>query len=458
MTRSTPQARARRFMPAESPDPQSVISVSELNRLARLALERTLPSCWVVGEISNLSRPSSGHWYFTLKDAQASARCAMFRARNQFVSWIPRDGERVELRAQPTLYEARGDFQLLVDAMRQAGQGSLFEAFLKLKAKLESEGLFSAERKRPLPRFPRTIGIITSPHAAALRDALSTLRKRWPGARVVLYPSPVQGHPAAEALKQALALAQERNECDVLLLIRGGGSLEDLQAYNHEGLARAIAASSIALISGVGHETDFCIADFVADLRAPTPTGAAQSACPDAREIAQHVAHLAARVARVQRGTLRAAAQRLDGLAQRLQKPSQRLAARSAHLDGLRASLATAFQARQRHARHRLELARNTLKHHAPAVGAAQQRLHNLSVRLNAGFMRQHLAQRQRYARSSSALQLLNPRAVLDRGYAIVRDASGKLLTSVRDVAIDDGIDISLAQGALRATVREKLD
>jgi len=445
-------------MPAESNDSQSVLSVSELNRLARLALERTLPSCWVVGEISNLSRPSSGHWYFTLKDAQATARCAMFRARNQFVSWIPRDGERVELRAQATLYEARGDFQLLVDAMRQAGQGSLFEDFLRLKAKLESEGLFSAERKRDLPRFPQTIGILTSPNAAALRDALSTLSKRWPSARVVLYPSPVQGQQAAESLTKALELAQARAECDVLLLIRGGGSLEDLQAYNHEGLARAIAASRIAVISGVGHETDFCIADFVADWRAPTPTGAAQAVCPDAREVAQHVAHLAARVARIQHGNLRAAAQRFDGLAQRLQKPSQRLAARLTHLSGLRATLMTAFKARQGHARHRLELAGKTLEHHAPGVGIAQERLRNIAMRLSAAFKQQLQARHQRYERSRSGLQLLNPSAVLDRGYAIVRDASGGLMTRASDVSIGDGIAIRLAHGGLNATVREKLD
>jgi exodeoxyribonuclease VII large subunit len=276
-------------MNGESP----ILSVSDLNRMARLTLERGIPQVWVTGELSNLTRAASGHWYFTLKDSQAAVRCAMFRNRNLFMDWVPENGLRVELRAQPTLYEPRGEFQLSVEVMRRAGLGALYEAFARLKERLEREGLFDAARKRPLPPYPSQIGLITSPQAAALRDVLTTLRRRWPLARVLLYPTPVQGEGAAEAIAAALATAGARGECQVLLLVRGGGSIEDLWAFNEEVVARAIAACPIPVVSGIGHETDFTIADFVADRRAPTPTGAAQLATPDAGELAQHLHHLA---------------------------------------------------------------------------------------------------------------------------------------------------------------------
>jgi len=248
-----------------------VLSVSELNRMARRALESQLPLLWVEGEVSNFTRAASGHWYFAIKDASAQVRCVMFRGRNQFADFTPANGDHVEVRALPSLYEARGEFQLGVEQIRRAGAGRLYEAYLRLKAKLEAEGLFDPAKKRPLPRFPRRVGIVTSPQAAALHDVLTALARRMPGLPVVIYPTPVQGASAGAQIAAAIRAAGARAECDVLLVCRGGGSLEDLWAFNDEMVARAIAASPLPVVSGVGHETDFTLADFAADLRARRP-------------------------------------------------------------------------------------------------------------------------------------------------------------------------------------------
>lgn len=254
-----------------------VIPVSALNRAIGSMLERAFPLCWVSGEVSNFTRAASGHWYFSIKDKDAQMRCVMFRGRAQHAPFTPREGDRIEVRALVTMYEPRGEVQLSVEAVRRTGQGKLFEAFLRLKAELEAEGLFAAERKRALPAFPRAIGIVTSLQAAALRDVLSTLARRAPHLPVIVYPAPVQGAGAAEKLTAMVQTANARREVDVLIVCRGGGSIEDLWSFNDEALARAIAASELPVVSGVGHETDFTIADFAADLRAPTPTGAADA-------------------------------------------------------------------------------------------------------------------------------------------------------------------------------------
>ena len=248
----------------------AVLSVSALNQAVARMLERTFPLAWISGEVSNFTRAASGHWYFTLKDDAAQVRAVMFRGRAQYADFTPREGDRVEVRALVTLYAARGDYQLGVEAIRRAGVGNLYEAFLALKAKLEAEGLFEAASKRPIPAFARTIGIVTSPQAAALHDVLSALQRRAPHCRIVIYPTPVQGVGAGERIAAAITAAAARNESDVLLVCRGGGSIEDLWAFNHEAVARAIVACPMPVISGVGHETDFTIADFAADVRAPT--------------------------------------------------------------------------------------------------------------------------------------------------------------------------------------------
>ncbi|HTN66510.1 MAG TPA: exodeoxyribonuclease VII large subunit, partial [Burkholderiaceae bacterium] len=261
-----------------TPTTPAVLSVSALNQAVARMLERNFPLTWVAGEISNFTRASSGHWYFTLKDNAAQVRAVMFKGRAQYAGFTPREGDRVEVRALITLYAARGEFQLSVEAIRRAGVGDLYEAFIRLKEKLAAEGLFDAERKRALPRLPRVIGIVTSPQAAALRDILTTLQRRAPHVAVILYPTPVQGVGAAEKIRAAIELAAHRAECDVLLVCRGGGGIEDLWSFNDESVARALVACPMPVVCGIGHETDFTIADFAADLRAPTPTAAAEMA------------------------------------------------------------------------------------------------------------------------------------------------------------------------------------
>src|SRR5687768_15303751 len=305
--------------------PSLVLSVSALNRLARSALEKHLPLAWVAGEISNFKRYDSGHCYFTLKDEGAQVDCVMFRTKALALDWQPADGMQVEVRACATLYEARGKFQLNVEVMRRAGLGALYEAYERLKTKLEREGLFDPARKRELPRFPRVLGIVTSPRAAALRDVLTVLKRRMPGLPVIVYPAPVQGEGAGVRIAHAVRTAGNRGECDVLIVCRGGGSIEDLWAYNDEALARAIAACPIPIVSGVGHETDFTIVDFVADVRAPTPTAAAQLASADREETCGQLRQLEKRIARFVARSLQERMQRVDYLSKRLVHPGEAL-------------------------------------------------------------------------------------------------------------------------------------
>ncbi|MBN9463613.1 MAG: exodeoxyribonuclease VII large subunit, partial [Burkholderiales bacterium] len=314
---------------------REILTVSRLNRVVAGLLQRSLPPVWVSGELSNVMRAASGHWYFTLKDASAQVRAVMFRGRAQYVDFVPREGDHVEVRAQVSLYEPRGDFQLVVEAMRHAGDGDLYRRFLLLKARLQAEGLFEAGRKRALPAAPCTVGIVTSAQAAALRDVLTTLRRRAPEVGVIVYPTLVQGAAAPAAIVAALAAAARRAECDVLLLVRGGGSIEDLWAFNDEAVARAVAASTIPVVSGVGHETDFTIADFVADARAPTPTAAAALAVPDRRESMRRAQRLGEQLARAWARRLETLDQRLDTAARLLKSPSAQWQARALRLHGL---------------------------------------------------------------------------------------------------------------------------
>ena len=305
--------------------PQQILSVSALNRLARDVLQASFPLFWVSGEISNLTRATSGHWYFSLKDASAQVRCVMFKGRNSYVNFIPREGDKIEARATVTLYEARGDFQLTIEFLRQAGLGDLFEAFEQLKRKLQFEGLFDAARKQAIPTHAKTIGIVTSPDAAALSDVLTTLKRRNPNTQVVIYPTPVQGKAAAEKIAHAIKQANARQEVDTLIICRGGGSIEDLWQFNEEIVARTIADCEIPTISGVGHETDFTICDFVADVRAATPTAAAELACQDSSHLKQKLSNLYQQLNRQMQLSLNQRSQRLDFLAQRLISPAQKL-------------------------------------------------------------------------------------------------------------------------------------
>jgi len=430
-----------------------VLTVSELNRMARRALESQLPLLWVEGEVSNFMRAASGHWYFSLKDANAQVRCVMFRGRNQFADFTPANGDHVEIRALPSLYEARGEFQLGAEAIRRAGAGRLYEAFLKLKAKLEAEGLFDPLIKRTLPRFPRRIGIVTSPQAAALHDVLTALARRMPGLPVILYPTPVQGAGAGAQIAAAIRTAGERAECDVLLLCRGGGSLEDLWAFNDEAVARAIAASPMPVVSGVGHETDFTLADFAADLRAPTPTAAAELASPVRQELLLQLGHLARQLhhhlARKQHGDM----QRLDYLARRLVHPADQLRRRQIELSQLAQRLRHASGTRLTTEHLRIARLNQRLVTPIHVIQREQQRLDALGMRsrraVQGGFGQHQL----NLARLASSLAHLNPEGVLARGYSIVQLENGAVVQDAATLDAGDRVGIRFHRGQARARI-----
>ncbi len=430
-----------------------VLTVSELNRMARRALESQLPLLWVEGEVSNFTRAASGHWYFSLKDASAQVRCVMFRGRNQFADFTPANGDHVEIRALPSLYEARGEFQLGAEQIRRAGAGRLYEAFLKLKAKLDAEGLFDPARKRPLPRFPRTLGIVTSPQAAALHDVLTALARRMPALPVILYPTPVQGAGAGAQIAAAIRTAGERAECDVLLVCRGGGSLEDLWAFNDEAVARAIAASPMPVVSGVGHETDFTLADFAADLRAPTPTAAAELASPARQELLAQLEHLARQLRHRVERRQHTEMQRLDYLARRLVHPAEQLRRRQAGLMQLGQRLDHAGRSRLTREQLRLVQLGQRLVTPIHAVRRAQQHLDALDTRARHAVQGSLVERRLDLARIASSLAHLNPEGVLARGYSIVQRDDGAVVRDAASLAAGDTLRIRFHRGQARATV-----
>lgn len=433
-----------------------IFSVQELNKTAKQLLENGLPLLWVRGEVSNFICATSRHWYFSLKDEQAQVRCVMFRHKNQYLDWLPKNGMQVEALALATLYEARGEFQLTLEQIRPAGLGALYDAFERLKRKLEAEGLFDAARKRSLPFFPEQIGIITSPQAAALRDALITLAKRMPSISVVLYPTPVQGEGAAQKIAQAIRLANERAECDVLMLCRGGGSIEDLWAFNEEIVARAIFASRILVVSGIGHETDFTIADFVVDQRAATPTAAAQLVVPERQELLHRVHHLAQQLARGKQRQFERVMQQLDYLQRRLVHPAQRVQQQTQHLDNLQRRLQTVpinmlerQQWRWQSMHQRLHAARPNIEQ----LGAWQTTL----VRDLLVVMQRTL---ERYKALLGGLQQhldhLDPQQVLARGYSMVRDVRGAIIMDSAALPVGARLDITFAHGWAHVELTEK--
>ncbi len=449
------------FPPASGPAadlapsaPTAVLSVAELNRIARDALESALPLSWVGGEISNLVRAASGHLYFTLKDSEAQVRCTMWRSRVQALASRPENGMRVEVRAQASLYEARGDYQLNVHTLRPAGIGALFEAFRRLKDRLAAEGLFDADKRRPLPRFPRAIGVVTSVSAAALRDVLATLARRAPHLPVVLYPAPVQGVDAAAQLAAAVRSAGQRaagDGVDVLLLVRGGGSIEDLWPFNDEDLARAISACPLPVVSGVGHETDFTITDFAADMRAPTPTGAAELVSAGWYEVGATLALLQRSLHRALDRRLQACAQRLDRAGLRLVHPRERLRRSAQELHTLRARLRAAVARHLEQASWRSGALQLRLRSCRPTLEPQRRALAALEAGLRRG-ARHDIETRSRQLEAlATHLQHLAPQAVLARGYAIARDAKGHVLRSPLQVEPGDAIAVQLAKGVLHA-------
>ncbi|MFN7753931.1 MAG: exodeoxyribonuclease VII large subunit [Pseudomonadota bacterium] len=439
--------------PAPEASTPSVLSVSALARAVREAIERDLPALWVAGEISNFRRYDSGHCYFVLKDRTAQVRCVMFRGRAALLGWMPQDGMEVEARAVPTLYEPRGDFQLNVETLRRAGRGALHAAFERTKAKLQAEGLFEGSRKRPLPAFARTVGIVTSTAAAALRDLLTTLARRAPSLRVIIYPTLVQGEGAARQIARAIELAGERRECDVLVVGRGGGSIEDLWAFNEEVVARALAQCPIPTVSAVGHETDFTIADFVADARAATPTAAAVLVSPDAAEVARMLAALRLRLRRAQQRLLEQRMQRVDLASRRLVHPGARAREQGAALDHLRWRLASALQQGQARRGLALERVALALVQAAPDSRELRAGLERLAQRLAHAGERRLARSTARVERAQSSLGHLSPLAVLERGYSITRGADGRLLREAAAAAPGERIETTLARGILRSRV-----
>jgi len=447
------------FSNTETPPQLQVISVSELNRLVRAAIEHSLPLAWVAGEISNLRRYDSGHWYFTLKDASAQVDCVMFRHKAQFIDWQPDSGMQVEVRAVATVYEARGKYQLNVEVMRRAGLGAPYEAFEKLKAKLDQEGLFAAERKRKIPAFPRCIGVVTSPQAAALRDVLTTLKRRMPSIPVVIYPTPVQGDGAAAKIMQAIATASvraERDRCDVLIVCRGGGSIEDLWSFNEEVVARAIHACSIPVVTGVGHETDFTIADFVADARAPTPTAAAELASPDRGELREQAGQLQRSLARGASRAFEDRMQKLDYLARRLTHPGERLRERSRHLAQLGNRLQGAFTHAVDRRLWTLGTAARRLRGARPDLRSHERDLH-LALRGLREAMRRNVERAQsRLTGAQAQVSALNPQLVLERGYSIAETTNGALVRDADTLAAGDELRLTFARGRVAAEVKRK--
>ncbi|BCF96099.1 exodeoxyribonuclease 7 large subunit [Paraburkholderia sp. PGU19] len=426
-----------------------VVPVSVLNRAIGTMLERSFPLVWVSGEVSNFTRAASGHWYFSIKDAQAQMRCVMFRGRAQYAEFTPREGDKIEVRALVTMYEPRGELQLNVEAVRRTGQGRLYEAFLRLKAQLESEGLFDAERKRALPAHPRAIGIVTSLQAAALRDVLTTLARRAPHIPVIVYPAPVQGAGVSAKLAAMVETASRRGEVDVLIVCRGGGSIEDLWAFNEEVLARAIAESKMPVVSGVGHETDFTIADFAADVRAPTPTGAAELVSPQRVLLLRDLDHRHATLARGFGRMMERRAQQLDWLARRLVSPAERLARQRTHLQQLSVRLASAGARPVRDARARFALVQMRWQRWRPDLSLQRSQVNGLAERLERALLRQHERHIARVETLAARLEVLSPQRTLERGYAALLDAqNGRAVRAPSALKPGRRMTVHLAEGS----------
>ncbi len=442
---------------AVSAPARDVYSVSRLNREVRMLLDRGLGVVWIEGELSNFSQPASGHWYFSLKDRDAQLRCAMFRMKNALVGFTPRPGTQVLVRGRVSVYEARGEYQLIADHLEEAGVGALKREFERLKTRLAAEGLFALERKRALPRFPRRIGVITSPSGAALHDILHVLARRYPPAAVLIYPTLVQGAHAAPALVAALTAASARAECDVLILARGGGSLEDLWAFNDERVARAIHASAVPVVVGVGHEVDFTIADFVADLRAPTPSGAAELVAPDGAAWLHSVTRTAQRLHGAMRRELQVSAARFAAAAHRLQlaHPGVRLQQQMQRLDDMTQRLAGAVRASLQRERLRLMDARGRLLRRSPQhrVQEFLARERSAAARLTQALQAYLARASHRLALAQRGLHAVSPLATLTRGFAIVTRADGSLVTDAAALSVDDEIQARLARGSVAARV-----
>jgi len=438
---------------------QEIYTVSRLNNEVRFLLEESFPLLWVEGEISNFAAPHSGHWYFSLKDASAQVRCAMFRGNQRNLGFVPKDGMHVLIKARVSLYPNRGEYQLLAEFMEERGEGKLRRAYEALKKKLEAAGLFDAAHKKPLPAFPKQIGVITSATGAAIRDILTVLKRRFPCVSVVIYPSLVQGEMAAPAIVKAIQIANQRRECDVLIVARGGGSLEDLWPFNEEIVAHAIYASQIPIISGVGHEVDFTIADFVADKRAPTPSAAAEIATPDSAELLQMLARYLQHILRQIQTKLRTLSQHISWTQKHLlqQHPKRRLREKMQRLDFCELTLVQLQHRFLNKLQHRLKTLDQKFHLQAPSkhihylqtqVNVCQQKLIDLmTAKLNHN--------KTTFTHVAAKLDALSPLATLQRGYAIATTKDQHVLRSANEVKPGDEIQVRLMQGSILCRVEE---
>jgi exodeoxyribonuclease VII large subunit len=439
---------------------RNIITVTQLNRATSQLLAEHFLSVLVEGELSNLSMPSSGHMYFTLKDANAQVRCAMFRTQQRRLAFKPENGKQVIVKAQVSLYEPRGDYQLIVEQIEEAGDGALRRAFEALKLKLSEQGLFDAAHKQPLPTLPRAIGVITSPSGAAIRDILTVLQRRFAAIPVIVYPVAVQGDNAKHEIARAIAAANRLKQCDVIILGRGGGSLEDLWAFNEELVARAIYDSEIPIISAVGHETDFTIADFVADLRAATPSAAAEHASPDQQQWLSRFVYLESRLQQQLQRKLNQKQQTLDWLSQRLQQqhPGQKLARNAKRMDELETRLKQAMHTKLRHLAGSVEAKNAQLWQHNPAVtiNSHKQRQEYLSNRLIAATAHKLEQLKQRLLNSSQTLHAVSPLATLNRGYAMaINPSTGEIIRSTEQISVGDIVQTRLAHGRFTSQVKD---
>jgi exodeoxyribonuclease VII large subunit len=444
-------------MPESDGSNAEIFSVSDLNKAAKSLLEGHFPMVFVEGEISNFSVPASGHWYLTLKDEGGQLRTAMFRNRNQRVRFKPRNGLKVLIRGKISLYEARGEYQFIAEHMEEAGEGELRRAFEQLKQRLQADGLFDEARKRALPGLPKHLAIITSPTGAAIRDVLSVLKRRFPALNCTIIPSQVQGEEATAQVVAALALANafDNPDFDAILLTRGGGSLEDLWTFNTEPVALAIANSRIPVVSAIGHESDFTIADFVADIRAATPSAAAEILAPDQTDWMQQFDGLAQRLTRAQSNHLRAAQAAVQSLTRRLRNPSQTLTQMSERLERLLPRLLTAVKRALDHPEiDRLEKQLQTGVEQQ--LKQAQTRLSSASARQTELMQRQLIDERSNLQRLAGQLNALSPLAVMDRGFSLVRNEQQGLISRAAQLQADQTITIDFADGRADAIIQNK--
>jgi exodeoxyribonuclease VII large subunit len=424
---------------------ESILPVSALNQAVAQLLERSFPLTWISGEISNFTRASSGHWYFTLKDSAAQVRAVMFRGRAQYAGFVPREGDKVEVRALVGLYAPRGDYQINVEAIRRAGVGNLYEAFLQLKARLADEGLFSPERKRAIPDFVKTIGIVTSPQAAALRDVITSLQRRAPHVNVIIYPCPVQGEGAGNKIAAAIAQAEADAACELLIVCRGGGSIEDLWAFNEEVVARTIAHCEIPVISGVGHETDFTISDFVADLRAPTPTAAAEMATTPTADWIACLQHWQSLMQKQMRRQLDTESQNLDWLTHRLQSPTAALENKRLQITHSAQRLRFSAYRPLQLAQSRLMQFQSKLQQYKPKPKPDLEKLSNLQQQMCSNMRHQLQSQKVDLENLQAKLEMLNPQRTLERGYVILQQSDGTLVRSGQQLTSGDTLHLRTA-------------